>query len=622
MNHEKVAVLDFGSQYTHLLANRMRRHGVYTEILEPEVSADDLKEYKAIILSGGPQSVYAEDAPTLDQNVFDLGVPILGVCYGHQLMQHLLGGKVEAGGTKEYGLANINVKKPEGFFKNISEKNQVWMSHGDTVEELGPGFEEIASSEDLPFSAVANEERRFYGVQYHPEVTHSTEGMQMLDNFLDIAGVSRDWSIKEFIKEEIDAIHDKVGDKKVFLLCSGGVDSTVAFALLEKALGEDRVYGLLVDTGLMRLDEANKVKNMLDAAGFKNLHVADKKTEFLTALAGKTEPEEKRKIIGNLFWEVKEQAAEELDLNMDEWVVGQGTIYPDTIETGGTKHADTIKTHHNRVDLMVELIEAGKVIEPLAQLYKDEVRDLGEELGLPHELVWRQPFPGPGLGVRILCHSGKDVQREFAAEVTGLDAKDIAVVGEPNFEESSQNITKFINEQGIEGVAQVLPIKSVGVQGDERTYKHPVAIFTDSRNWDKLELISTGITNRFFEVNRVILALSGRPGEFSLSVADLSEPRVELLQRIDDDVNTIMAEAPESYDIWQFPVVLMPVSTNTGGESVVLRPIVSTEAMTASFARIDLEVLDKIVEKATGEGAVSHIFYDLTHKPPGTIEWE
>lgn len=605
MNHDKIAVLDFGGQYAHLIANRVRRLGVYSEILDNETPASKLAGYKGIILSGGPDSVNDPNAPKCDPAIFDLPVPILAICYGHQLMQLVLGGRVDKGKTKEYGMATLETKKAEGIFEGFPKDSRVWMSHFDMVQDMADGFEVIGSTHDCETAAIANFKKDYYGIQFHMEVTHTQEGQRLLDNFLGLCKVTRDWSIKQFIKDEIEIIKEKIGDQKVFLLVSGGVDSTVCFALLEKALGTDRVYGMLVDTGLMRYKEAEKVKEALSKAGFKNLHVAEKGGLFLNRLKGVSDPEEKRRIIGELFWEVKEDVAEELGLNPDKWIMGQGTIYPDTIETGGTKHADKIKTHHNRVDLVQEMIAAGKVIEPIAELYKDEVRDLGEELGLPHNLVWRHPFPGPGLGVRILCTSEQEVKK---AE---------------NFDELSGQISDFIAEKfGEEIIAKVLPCKSVGVQGDERTYRHPVALFTGSRDWDELEKISTAITNRFADVNRVMLVLKGEPGDFKLKLADTSADRVEVLQLVDDKVTQIMEAAPEDYGIWQFPVVLVPVSTEEDKESIVLRPIVSTEAMTASFAKIDNQVIDQLVEGASSQEAITHIFYDLTHKPPGTIEWE
>jgi len=590
-----------------LIANRIRRLGVYSEIKDPETPAKDLKDYKGIILSGGPMSVYSEKAPHCDKEIFNLELPILGICYGHQLMQYMLGGEVISGRTKEYGFADLKLIQPVGIFGGLRNMSRVWMSHGDNVEVSAPGFIEAGKTADCDNSALFDLERRFYGVQFHPEVAHTEEGMKILDNFLNICGVKRDWSIDKFIEEEIGAIKNKIGKKNVFLLVSGGVDSTVAFALLEKALGKDRVYGLLIDTGLMRYNEADSVKQALNSVGFTNLHVIDKSKDFLNALKGVSDPEEKRKIIGELFWEAKEDAADELKLNPDKWIMGQGTIYPDTIETGGTRHADKIKTHHNRVDLIQQMIEKGLVIEPLAQLYKDEVRDLGEKLGLPHDMVWRQPFPGPGLGVRIICKSKEQV----------ASARDFGIL--------SQNIETHLKTQTSISDAKtiVLPIKSVGVQGDERTYRHPVALFTKNRNWNDLEQASTAITNRFIEVNRVILALGGDyDKKFFLKVCDLSPERVKLLQKIDNLVSQEMVGSKKTFNIWQFPIVLLPVSNVKDKESVVLRPIVSTEAMTASFARIDWNILDNMIKGILAEEGVTHVFYDLTHKPPGTIEWE
>jgi GMP synthase (glutamine-hydrolysing) len=605
MTHDKIAVLDFGGQYAHLIANRVRRLGVYSEILDNETPAEKLKSYKGIILSGGPDSVNDPKAPKCDPAIFKLPIPILAICYGHQLMAHMTGGRVEKGKTKEYGFATLTVKKAKGIFKDFSKSSRVWMSHFDTVQEMSEGFEIIGSTEDCPMAAVADFERNYYGIQFHAEVTHTQQGQKLLDNFISICGAKRDWSIKQFIKDEMEAIKKKIGDKKVFLLVSGGVDSTVCFALLEKALGKQRVYGLLVDHGLMRLHEAEKVKKYLAAAGFENLKVVDKSEEFLSALAGVADPEKKRKIIGDLFWKVKEDVAQDLGLNSDEWIMGQGTIYPDTIETGGTKHADKIKTHHNRVDLVQKMIAEGKVIEPIAGLYKDEVRELGEELGLPHDLVWRHPFPGPGLGVRILCTGKSDVKEAG------------------NFEALSEKINVFIHERfGGKMVARVLPCKSVGVQGDERTYRHPVALFTDKWDWETLEKISTAVTNNFAEVNRVMLTLRGSDGDFKLKLADINEDRVRVLQLVDDQVTQIMSSSPDDFGIWQFPVVLVPVSTINDKESIVLRPIVSTEAMTASFAKISPKILDKLSRTLSTESSITHIFYGRSHNPPGTIEWE
>lgn len=400
---KKITILDFGGQYAHLIGTRLRKLGTFSDIKDTDTSAEELANSSGIILSGGPQSVYDPNSPSVDPMIFELGIPILGICYGHQLMNHLLGGKVEAGKVKEYGLAKINPNSDSPFLKNINSPSTVWMSHGDEVTQLADGFQLIASSEDCQNAAVANENRRFYGVQFHPEVTHSEQGNQLLANFIKICGTEKTWDLSNYLETEIEKIKTKVADKKVFMLVSGGVDSTVAFALLEKALGQDKVYGLFVDTGLMRYKERDEVEASLKSIGFNNLHIEERGDDFIGALKGKTEPEEKRKIIGDMFLKIQQEVSERLELNPEKWLLGQGTIYPDTIETGGTKHADKIKTHHNRVEAIQKLIEEGKVIEPLSDLYKDEVRAIGEMLGLPHAMVWRHPFPGPGLGVRILC---------------------------------------------------------------------------------------------------------------------------------------------------------------------------------------------------------------------------
>jgi len=591
-SHEKVVVLDFGGQYAHLIANRIRRLGVYSEIREPDTPAEELKAYKGIILSGGPQSVYEDESPKCDKAIFALGVPVLGICYGHQLMQHFLGGKVEPGETKEYGLSTLFVKDPAGIFADYPASSKAWMSHGDTVETPAEGFVEVATTEDCKNSALADEKRHFYGVQFHPEVTHTDAGMKLFDQFLNICQVSRDWTIEQFIDEEIEEIKRKIGDKKVFLLVSGGVDSSVCFALLEKALGKDRVYGLLVDHGLMRLDEAEKVKETLGKAGFENLHVVDESERFLGALKGKTDPEEKRKIIGELFWEVKEDSAEELKLNPDEWIMGQGTIYPDTIETGGTKHSSKIKTHHNRVDLVKEMIDVGKVIEPIAQLYKDEVRELGEKLGLPHEMVWRHPFPGPGLGVRILCSD--------EASSADLDPK---------------------------ADYSVLPVKSVGVQGDFRTYRHPALLKKFEKNVEKIAKVATDLVNQNEDVNRAVVLVGsnfeGSPTKVNLLKADIYPERIERLQKADDIVNQMLVSMNLYEKVWQFPVVLAPFSFNgIGEESVILRPVESIDAMSASVGKLPWKFFEAVAEEILKDHQISAVLLDVTNKPPGTIEWE
>ncbi len=599
---DKIAVLDFGGQYAHLIANRIRKLGVYTEILDGDAPYEKLLDYKGFILSGGPSSVSDPASVQCDRRLFEIGVPVLGICYGHQLIAHQLGGTVEKGHVREYGHANVKFLERKAMFSDIEEVEDVWMSHFDQVVKMPEGFELVALTEDCPISGMADYEKNIYGIQFHPEVTHTACGMKILEGFVAITGAKREWTMDNYLQEISEEIKTKVGDKKVFLMISGGVDSTVAFLLLDKALGEGRVYGLFVDTGFMRMDERAQVEGALREIGVKNLHVYDASNEYFEALKDVYEPEAKRKIIGDLFLKIQEKVSEDLKLNPDEWMLGQGTIYPDTIETGGTKFAHKIKTHHNRVEKVQELIEAGKVIEPIAHLYKDEVRILGEKLGLKAEMVWRHPFPGPGLAVRVLCATGPD----YVAEQEKVEAE----------------IEAFVQEFGYK--AKILPLKSVGVQGDERTYRHPVLLYGKPVDWDELHKLSTQLINHFGDVNRVLYCL--KPAEVSqITVANkcLTRDRVLTIQKADKVVMDYLLEVGIAREIWQFPTVLVPLAMGSqSDESIVLRPVESQEAMTANFYPMEIAKLDELVKRLSEVSGISGIFYDVTNKPPGTIEWE
>jgi len=599
---DKIAVLDFGGQYAHLIANRIRRFGVYSEILDPSTSIEVLKNYKAIILSGGPASVNAPEAIKCDKKIFDIGIPILSICYGHQLVASMLGGKVENGIVPEYGHTSIEFSEKKGIFKDVKTFENVWMSHFDQITEVPEGFKIIAKSKDCPIVGMVNYERNIYSIQFHPEVTHTKCGDSILENFVELSAAKKSWSIDKYIKDISDLISQKVGDKKVFLMISGGVDSTVAFLLLSKVLGPENVYGLFVDTGLMRLNEGDEVCELLKEVGVENLHVYDASDEYFEALKSVYDPEEKRKIIGNLFLNIKDKVSSDLGLNPDEWILGQGTIYPDTIESGESKYADKIKTHHNRIDRIQELCKQGKVIEPLAQLYKDEVRMLGEKLGLDSKMVWRHPFPGPGLGVRILCSTGNDE----------LD----------NVEVLNEKIHHIVRKYELYG--KVLPIKSVGVQGDERTYKHPVLIYGKRASWDDLNDLSTILTNQFPEINRVVYGLNtGLVKSLTSQDVFVSRDRVLTTQKADKIVMDYIYDNKMDRDIWQCPTVLIPVKVNDSEyESIVLRPVESTEAMTANFYHMNWLHIEKLTKKLIGLKCLSGVFYDITNKPPGTIEWE
>jgi GMP synthase (glutamine-hydrolysing) len=596
---DTIAILDFGGQYTHLIANRIRRLGVYSEIVKNTITAAQCRGFKGVILSGSPHSVLEELRPSFDEEILAIGVPVLGLCYGHQLMAISLGGNVVRGIYREYGVAEMEVLKKGILFNGLDDREQIWMSHGDAVENVPEGFEIIASTKKCAVTAMGNEKLKLFGLQFHPEVTDTPQGMIILENFLKACDCRRDWNAEAFQKEIAADIEKKCKGRNVFLLVSGGVDSTVAFTLLNTILGPRRVMGLHIDNGLMRLEESAAILTYMKAHGFDNLRIVNATDAFLKALGGVAEPEEKRRIIGKVFIEVKEKAIEDFGLNPKEWILGQGTIYPDTIESAGTQHADRIKTHHNRVEAILELLEKGEIIEPLAQLYKDEVRELGKVLGLPETLLWRHPFPGPGLGVRLLCSNGKSV----------------------SVSESAKNrVQDLAGKSGY--TAMVLPLKSVGVQGDSRTYAHPALVF-GNKDWQRLEELSTAITNSVRDVNRVVYGLRVEDNpEYRLVEAYITQQRLDTLRAFDHIVTEALMRFGEYASVWQMPVVMLPLVNSKGGQCGVLRPIMSQEAMTARFARLNDETLDFILKESQKIAGLGDIFYDVTHKPPGTIEWE
>ena len=521
MSHSKILILDFGSQVTQLIARRVREAHVYCEIHSCDVTDEFVSNFGAdgIILSGSHASVYENDTDKAPQAVFGLGVPVLGICYGMQTMAQQLGGKVEAGTKREFGFAEVRARGHSALFKDIQDRDNaeghglldVWMSHGDKVTELPTGFKVIASNATTPIAAMADEARKFYAVQFHPEVTHTKQGQAMLNRFvLDICKAQPDWIMGDYIQEAVAKIKAQVGDEEVILGLSGGVDSSVAAALIHRAIG-DQLTCVFVDHGLLRLNEGKMVMEMF--AGrlhVKVIHV-DATEQFMGHLTGVSDPEAKRKIIGREFVEVFQ--AEAKKLANAKWLA-QGTIYPDVIESGGakTKKAVTIKSHHNVGGLPATL--GLKLLEPLRDLFKDEVRELGVALGLPPDMVYRHPFPGPGLGVRILGA----VNKEFADLLRFADAifieelrntKDVAS-GKTWYELTSQAFAVF------------LPVKSVGVMGDGRTYDYVVAlravVTSDfmTAHWaelpyDLLGKVSNRIINEVRGINRVVYDISGKP---------------------------------------------------------------------------------------------------------------
>jgi GMP synthase (glutamine-hydrolysing) len=510
---ETVLILDFGAQYTQLIARRVREQRVYCEIHPCTLPLDQVRamEPRAIILSGGPASVYAQGAPTVDPRVFDLGVPILGICYGLQLIAHLLGGRVEAARAREYGHARVVVERPEGIFHRFAKREalDVWMSHGDRIAALPPGFQTIAVSGNTPFCAVGNAARRIYGVQFHPEVVHTPRGPDMLASFLfDVAGFSPTWTPGAFTEEAIASVRARVapGDHVVCGL-SGGVDSSVAAILCHKAIG-DRLTCIFVDNGLLRQAEAEQVVGTFRESFRLNLIAVDARERFVSALAGIADPEQKRKTIGRVFIEVFDEEARKVRGSTEGgtgWLV-QGTLYPDVIESVSFKGPSAvIKSHHN-VGGLPEKMNL-KLIEPLRELFKDEVRAAGEELGMPKDLLWRHPFPGPGLAVRCL---GEVTEKRLDV----LRAADAIVVDEIR--------TAGLYDTVWQAFAVLLPVKSVGVMGDERTYEEACAVravrSVDGMTADWAQLpyevlarISNRICNEVRGINRVVLDITSKP---------------------------------------------------------------------------------------------------------------
>lgn len=609
MEHKQIAILDFGSQYTHLISRRIRQLEVLAKIYPPDTDFSKVKNIGGFVLSGGPRSIVKDKGLLrFDPGIFKTGVPILGLCYGHQLIATYLGGTLLSGDQGEYGQAELFVEEKEDIFKGLKDKEAIWMSHGDQVVKMPEGFELIGATTDCPVAAMRNKAKKIFGFQFHPEVRHTKRGLDILSNFVfDICKMKPDWKVDDMMKELTDGLKDEAKDKKVFLLVSGGVDSTVSFALLEKALGLDGVYGLHVDNGFMRKDESRKVVEYLKKAGFPDLQMVDASARFLKAVEGAVDPETKRWRIGEMFIEVANEEMEKLAIDPDKqgWLLGQGTIYPDTIESGSTQHADKIKTHHNRVDLIQEMMDEGKVIEPIADFYKDEVRELGRQLKINKELLGRHPFPGPGLAIRCLCSDGKEKVEEKKRLIDKLG--------------------KYASGHGLD--VEVLPVKSVGVQGDERTYRHPAVIIGEppasagQGGWELLNRLSINITNDK-DINRVVHLLNKKKisKEAKTRKATLTKKRLDLLREADSEVTRFMREKGIYKDIWQCPVVLVPFGNK--GESIVLRPIESEEAMTVNFYRMDPHLLKLLVNRLKKIKGIDYIFYDITNKPPGTIEWE
>ena len=625
---EKIIVLDFGSQYAHLIAKRFRALGYYSEIALPSADLSVFKNACGVVMSGGPSSVYEENVPEFNAEILNLNVPILGLCYGHQLMAKSYGGSVEKAEIGEFGIAHLNLNdkgKVSPLFEGISDTTQVWMSHQDAVCALGEGFEVIASTKDCAFAAVQNLEKKRFSLQCHCEVKDTPEGNKIFENFARICGMARNWDEDTVLNHILESIKVDAQGKNVLLFLSGGVDSTVAFALLNKALGQERVLGLHIDNGFMRKDESKLVAEAYKAHGFTNFITEDASMSFLNAVKGLTDPQKKRMAVGENFIKVRDSVVERLKLGEDGkvWMLAQGTLYPDIIESGGTKNSHTIKTHHNRVDGIQKLIAQGLVIEPLKDLYKDEVRAIGKKIGLSDELVMRHPFPGPGLSINVLCSSGVLTDDDKAEMAKALD------------ELNSVEINQFCAHCTAGMKRSVLPVKSVGVQGDFRTYRFPAVLtFEDEGNGfyhipkvrEKVEGASSSITNKAQFLNRTVIKLYQKPSvkaeDMHLLEGYCTKERLDQLREVDNIVLTMLHEKNLYNTIFQHLTIALPFASEEGKQSFVIRPVVSEDVMTARFAWLPMEVMKEIVTKIAELPFVDALYFDATNKPPATFGWE
>lgn len=610
--HKRIcAILDTGAQYGKVVDRRVREDSVETITLPISTRWEMLKDYGGIIIPGGPDDITKGQAQLCDPRIFtkNKDVPVFGICLGMQIMTQSLGGKVERLPEREDGEATIKLISPSILTEGFAKEQEVLLTHGVSATEVPEGFVVTAKSGDI-IAAIEDPVRNFYGVQFHPEVDLTKNGREMIHKFLyDVVGFEGDFSIADREEAAIKMIREKVGNKPVSLLVSGGVDSTVLAALLAKALPPEQVHAFHFDNGFMRKDESKKVKEALEGLGVK-LEVIDASEDFHKAIGKNIDPEFKRKTIGDVFLTKARQLMVDRGFNPDEVFFAQGTLRPDLIESGSkvaSSKADGIKTHHNDSPLARAFRDAGRLLEPLQELHKDEVRILGSMLGLPEEIVWRQPFPGPGLAIRII---GSD-----------------HVYGVPN-----PHTLKVLRPFSTDGVqATLLPVKTVGVQGDERSYKHTVALSGD-QNWDELKKLALAIPRKVHDVNRVLYVFGEKlekEVETGLTKTYLEPDTIRQLQEADEIVNQILLKYDLVRKLSQVPVILHPTDFGEEGKrTIVIRTFITNDFMTGVAAipgteYMPLEALKEMVDRILAEvPGIARVAYDLTSKPPGTTEHE